>query len=91
MKPKGRLYDESASGSHEPARGNGASRRLLALAISVRGWIQRRRAARAGLRALNRMSDRELNDLGLGRCEIERVSWEFPSVKRWYARETPAR
>ncbi len=45
-------------------------KRLLNRIIEARTESARRKIARL---QLNRMTDRELRDLGIGRCDIERV------------------
>lgn len=55
--------------SHAPAAAGFASK-LLA---SVHDWLN----ARATRKALNRLSDRELDDIGLCRGDIERIARGF--------------
>ncbi len=42
----------------------------------VKNAIHRHSIARATSRELNRLSDRELHDLGIARCDIDRISRE---------------
>jgi uncharacterized protein YjiS (DUF1127 family) len=44
--------------------------------------MKKRREAHAALEALQAMSDRDLHDMGLARCEIDRVAWEPVARKR---------
>ncbi len=37
--------------------------------------LNRRLMVRCTVRELNRLSDRELKDLGIARCEIGRIAW----------------
>jgi uncharacterized protein YjiS (DUF1127 family) len=45
----------------------------------VAGWVRMLRVWRRyneGLRELNRLDDRELADIGITRCDIQRIAWE---------------
>lgn len=56
-----------------------------ALLARLRRWVERRRATameRRDMLALRGMSDRELNDLGIGRCEIQEWSRSRPMSAR---------
>lgn len=62
-----------------------AARPSSALLAGLRRWVARRRAAaieRRDVLALRGMSDRELNDLGIGRCEIQEWSRRRPLSAR---------
>ena len=62
-----------------------AARPSSALLARLRRWVERRRDAateRCDVLALRGMSDRELNDLGIGRCEIQAWSRSRPLSAR---------
>lgn len=62
-----------------------AARPSSALLAGLRRWVARRRAAaieRRDVLALRGMSDRELNDLGIGRSEIQEWSRGRPPSAR---------
>lgn len=62
-----------------------ATRPSSALLARLRRWVQCRRDAateRHDVLALRGMSDRELNDLGIGRCEIQAWSRRRPMGAR---------
>ena len=56
-------------------------RRIRLFAKALGGWLERRRAARVAREQLSAMSERELQDIGIGRSEIERIANE-PSTQR---------
>lgn len=49
---------------------------LLGLPASLGRWAQRRRAIARTVSELSAMSDRELADLGIPRCDIRRLACE---------------
>jgi len=42
----------------------------------VSGWLKRQSRARQAIRELNALSDRDLADIGISRCDIDQVVWE---------------
>lgn len=52
-----------------------AARRLRAAAKWMDGWLERRRAAAAAFDDFERMTERDLLDIGLSRAEVNRAAW----------------
>ena len=51
-----------------------AASRVQTVATRLNVWLEKRRAATAALAALAAMSDRELRDIGLTRCDVQRIA-----------------
>jgi uncharacterized protein YjiS (DUF1127 family) len=52
-----------------------AARRVRAAAKWMDGWLERRQLAAAAFNDFERMSERELLDIGLSRAEVNRAAW----------------
>jgi uncharacterized protein YjiS (DUF1127 family) len=64
-----------ASNSNSASRG-GFFARVEALMIDVRARLARRRLYKQTFNELAQLSDRELADLGLSRCDLRRLAWQ---------------
>jgi uncharacterized protein YjiS (DUF1127 family) len=51
-------------------------RQAMYLAASLVRMLRVWRKYNEGLRELNRLDDRELADIGITRCDIQRIAWE---------------
>jgi uncharacterized protein YjiS (DUF1127 family) len=51
-----------------------AARRVQTVATRLNVWLEERRAAAGALAALIAMSDRDLRDIGLTRCDVQRLA-----------------
>ncbi len=49
---------------------------LRGLSLRLEAWLERRRQYRDTYRELSRLSDRDLDDIGLARCDIPTIARE---------------
>ena len=58
-----------------------SGRRVRFFARELGAWLEQRRAARLALEQLSAMSDRELQDIGIARSDIDRIAHGPPSAR----------
>jgi uncharacterized protein YjiS (DUF1127 family) len=46
----------------------------------IDSWLKREERARRTRKELSQLSDRDLNDIGINRCDIHRISYEVHNV-----------